>query len=288
MRWLITGANGMLGRDLHALLREEDEDIVAVDLAELDITDRDAVRHFTETVRPDVIVNCAAWTKVDDAEEHEEAATRVNATAVGWLAEAASRWDSVLAQISTDFVFDGASNVPYEVTDDVGPISAYGRSKLKGEVEAARAAKHVIVRTSWLFGRHGWNFVEAIRKQLASGKRELRVVNDQVGKPTYTPHLAAALVRLSRLAEREEASRGVFHYSDEEACSWFDFARAIVAELERRGEVAPGVVVHPVSSAEFPRPAARPAWSVLSTARYERVTGARPESWREGLADYLG
>jgi dTDP-4-dehydrorhamnose reductase len=281
MRWLITGATGMVGSDLRAELKARDLDTVALGRAELDITERDAVLYVLKQTRPNVIVNCAAWTKVDDAEANEAAATTINGTAVQTLAEGANRWSSLLVQISTDFVFDGSSNDPYEIGARVAPVSAYGRSKLSGEIAARNAAKHIILRTSWLFGRNGWNFVEAIRKQVHSGRKELRVVNDQRGRPTYTPHLADAIIRLGERGVEDESARGVFHYADAPEGTWFDFASAIVRAI---GE---DVMIHPVTTAEFPRPAARPAYSVLSTARYERVIGVRPESWEDGLQAYL-
>ncbi len=221
---------------------------------------------------PDVIVNCAAYTKVDLAESEEAAANAINGSAVELIAAAANEAGALLVQISTDFVFDGSKREPYEITDPTGPISAYGRSKLLGEIAASHAEKHLIVRTSWLFGVHGHNFVEAIRNQVRKGVESLRVVSDQRGRPTYTPHLARAIIRLA-----SQSAQGVVHYADADECSWYDFACAI----------APGFPIHPVSSDELSRPARRPAYSVLSTERYERLTGVTPDSWREGLREYL-
>lgn len=267
----------MLGGDLLAALARDGEEAVGLDRIDLDITHPGLVAAAVNEIRPNVILNCAAWTQVDDAEEHEREATIVNGDAVDFLATAANRHGALLAQVSTDFVFDGSSRSPYEVDAPVAPLSAYGRSKLAGEIAAQRAERHAIVRTSWLFGRGGWNFVEAMRKQLASGRDELRVVDDQRGRPTYTPHLADAVIRLCRMA----SAHGIYHYADGPECTWFDFAAEIVKQL------GANVRMTPVATAEFPRPAARPAYSVLSTARYERETGARPASWREGLAEYL-
>jgi dTDP-4-dehydrorhamnose reductase len=224
-----------------------------------------------------VIVNCAAYTKVDQAESEESVADAINGSAVELLAAAANDAGALLVQVSTDFVFDGAKGAPYEVNDAANPLSAYGRSKRMGEQAATRAKQHLIVRTSWLFGVHGPNFVEAIRNQIRKGTNPLRVVNDQRGRPTYTPHLADAIVRLARNPD----ARGIVHYADEPECTWFDFACAIA------GEVGADVEIEPVSTAEFPRPATRPAHSTLSTERYERLTGLRPESWRMGLREYL-
>lgn len=272
-RWLITGAGGMVGTDLRDELVRRGEDIVAASRSELDVTDAAAVAALVERVRPTVIINCAAYTKVDDAESNEALANAINGSAVEHLAHAADRVDALLVHVSTDFVFDGAKRTPYEINDVTAPLSAYGRSKLIGEQAAARAQRHLIVRTAWLFGIHGPNFVEAMRNQVRKGNTQLRVVNDQRGRPTYTPHLAEALIRLAM-----QDAQGIVHYADEAECTWFDFARAIVGDAAH---------VDPVTSDQFPRPARRPAYSVLSTERYERLTGVRPASWEEGLREYL-
>ena len=279
--WLITGGGGMVAADLRDELLSRDERVVVATKADLDITDSRRVNSFVAEHRPAIIVNCAAHTKVDQAEGEEHLANAINGSAVELLAEAANSVDALLVQVSTDFVFDGSKTTPYEVNDPTAPLGAYGRSKFLGELAATHARKHLIVRTSWLFDVHGPNFVEAMRNQIRKGTNPLRVVNDQRGRPTYTPHLARAIVRLARLAHESDVARGVVHYADEDECTWFDFAKAIVEEL------GAGVDVRPVTSDEFPRPARRPAYSVLSTERYERLTGVRPESWREGLREYL-
>lgn len=276
-RWLVTGAGGMVGTDLRDELLARDVEFHCLNRSELDITDSRAVAEAVQSAAPDVIVNCAAYTRVDDAESHEHLANSINGSAVEFLAGAANEADALLIHVSTDFVFDGTRTTPYEVNDRTNPLSAYGRSKLLGEIAATHARKHLIVRTAWLFGVHGPNFVEAIRNQIRKGTNPLRVVNDQRGKPTYTPHLARAIIRLAE----HKAARGVVHYADEPECSWYDFARAIVEESGADTEVTP------VSTAEFPRPAKRPAYSVLSTERYERITGVRPDSWRDGLHEYF-
>ncbi|HVE73255.1 MAG TPA: dTDP-4-dehydrorhamnose reductase [Thermoanaerobaculia bacterium] len=274
MRWLITGAGGMLGTDLQEELAARDEQVVALSRAELDVTDSRLINAAVREHAPDVIVNCAAYTKVDLAEQEESIANAINGSAVELLAAATNESGARLMHVSTDFVFDGSKTSPYEVNDPTGPVSAYGRSKLLGEIAATHAEKHCIVRTSWLFGVHGPNFVEAIRNQVRKGTTPLRVVSDQRGRPTYTPHLARAIVRLAM-----QEAQGVVHYADADECSWFDFACAIA-----KGS---GTEVVPVSTSEFPRPAKRPAYSVLSTERYERLTGVTPEPWREGLEEYL-
>ena len=264
----------MAGRDLSDALATRDETVVALKRSELDITNPRLVSECVAEHRPSIIVNCAAYTAVDGAEAEESAANEINGSSVELLARAANEVNALLVQISTDFVFDGAKRTPYEVTDATAPLSAYGRSKLLGEVAATHAARHLVFRTSWLFGVHGNNFVEAIRNQIRKGVDTLRVVNDQHGRPTYTPHLANAIIRLAI-----QGATGIVHYADEDACTWFDFASAIAE--------GSNVKLKPVSTDEFPRPAKRPGYSVLSTERYEQLTGARPESWREGLREYL-
>jgi dTDP-4-dehydrorhamnose reductase len=273
----------MLGTDLRDELTARGEPVIALTRSDLDITDSRLVSAAVAEHAPDVIVNCAAYTKVDLAESEEAAASAINGSAVELLADAANEAGALLVQISTDFVFDGAKREPYEIDDPTNPLSAYGRSKLLGEVAARHAEKHLIVRASWLFGVHGPNFVEAIRNQIRKGTNPLRVVSDQRGKPTYTPHLARAIVRLVL-----QDAQGVVHYADSDECSWFDFATEIMAALDRRGLLPQPVKVNRCSTDEFPRPARRPAYSVLSTDLYTRVTGEKPRSWREGLEKYLG
>jgi len=264
----------MLGTDLEQELSARGESVAALNRSGLDVTDSRLVNAAVAEHAPDVIVNCAAYTKVDLAESEESLANAINGSAVELLAAAANENRAVLVQVSTDFVFDGSRQTPYEVNDPTNPLSVYGRSKLLGEIAATHAREHLIVRTSWLFGVHGHNFVEAIRAQIGRGTNPLRVVADQRGRPTYTPHLARAIIRLVL-----QRARGFMHYADAEECSWFDFACAIAE--------GSGVDVQPVPSDLFPRPARRPAYSVLSTERYQRLTGVTPDSWREGLREYV-
>lgn len=271
----------MVATDLREELASRNERVIAPPRSALDITDQDAVRRVVREEQPDIIINCAAYTRVDDAETQVEAANAINGSAVESLAHAANERGALLVQLSTDFVFDGASTSPYEVNARTNPLSSYGRSKLAGEQAAATAAKHVVVRTSWLFGTNGNNFVEAIRNQVKRGTNPLRVVADQRGRPTYTPHLAQAIIRIARLAAANADARGIVHYGDSPECTWFEFASAIVEEL------GASTHVEAVTTDQLPRPARRPAYSVLSTERYERLTGVAPESWRDGLREYL-
>jgi dTDP-4-dehydrorhamnose reductase len=281
LRWMITGAGGMVGRDLTDELRSRGEDILAYSRADLDIASPRALGAIVRENKPSIIVNCAAYTKVDAAEQNDSIANAVNGSAVEFLANAATAIDALLVQISTDFVFDGTKRTPYEINDETNPLSVYGKSKLLGEFAASHADKHLLIRSSWLFGVHGSNFVEAILNQIRKATNPLRVVDDQRGRPTYTPHLARAIIRLARLAHESAEARGTVHYADTGECTWFDLAKAIVEECGATTQVKA------VTTDEFPRAAKRPAYSVLSTDRYERLTGVAPDSWREGLREYL-
>ncbi|HKF44989.1 MAG TPA: dTDP-4-dehydrorhamnose reductase [Thermoanaerobaculia bacterium] len=275
-RILVTGAGGMLGNDLVPVLIAAGHDVFARPRAELDITSgADVSRSFRE-VQPNVVVNCAAFTRVDDCES-DARAEQVNAGGVRVLAENCRRHGAGLVQVSTDFVFDGSKGVPYEEDDAPRPLSAYGRSKRHGEEEALRVPSGLVVRSSWLFGSGGWNFIEAILKQVESGRKRLTVVKDQRGKPTGTPDLAEAILALV-----EAGAVGIYHFANRGEVTWFDFAREIL-ELSERGDVE----VDPTDSATLNRPATRPAYSVLDSSRYERVTGRPIRHYRDALVEYL-
>jgi dTDP-4-dehydrorhamnose reductase len=269
MRLLVTGAGGMLGRDV---MRLAGPDAVGLGHSELDITDAAATEAAVAAARPDAVLNCAAYTDVDGAEREPDEALRVNGEGAGNVAAAAARAGAAVLYVSSDYVFDGRKREPYVESDPTGPISSYGRSKLAGE-EATAAAnpRHFLVRSSWLFGVNGRNFVETM---LTIDRDELKVVDDQVGCPTFTGHLAEGLLRLIGRGDH-----GVHHVAGGGSCSWFEFAREI---FERSGV---DKRVEPCTTADFPRPAPRPAWSVLGT---ERADPVRLPSWREGLDAYLG
>lgn len=274
MRVLITGAAGMLGQDLAAAARGAGHDVAAMSRAELDITRVRAVEAAMGGVRPDVVVNCAAFTDVDGAEARVADAEAVNGAGAGNVARVAFAAGAWTVHISSDYVFDGTKASAYVESDPVGPLSSYGRSKLSGErsVAAGAPGRHTIVRSSWLFGAGGPCFPATILR-LAGEREQLMVVDDQVGCPTFTGHLAAALVRV---CVRRPA--GIVHLAGAGSCSWYEFAREIVAGA------GIGCEVRPCSTAEMPRPARRPAYSVLSTERDE--VPSLP-GWREGLAEYM-
>jgi dTDP-4-dehydrorhamnose reductase len=272
MRLLVTGAAGMLGTDVAAAAAGHD--VVALARAELDITDADAVRAAVLDVRPDAVVNCAAWTNVDGAEASEAEATAINGDGAGHLAAAAAEAGAFIVHVSTDYVFAGDATEPYGEADPTGPRTAYGRSKLAGELAVAAAAPsaHAIVRTAWVFGPHGKNFVDTMLR-LGAERDALRVVGDQIGCPTYTGHLARALVAIA-----ETRPNGVLHVAGGGRCSWADLARAT---FEAAGMP---VGVTSITTAEYPLPAPRPAFSVLGSTRADAPT---LPSWQEGLAAHL-
>ena len=263
----------MLGRDAVAAARGAGHDVIALARAELDVGDATAVHRAFERARPAVAIDCAAYTDVDAAEEDEHEATRVNGDGAANVAGAAAAVDAAVVYPSTDYVFDGDKREPYVESDLVAPRSAYGRSKLAGERATAVAnPRHHVVRSSWLFGLAGGNFVDTMLR-VGRERADVSVVSDQVGCPTYTAHLARALVGLA-----ESGRFGVRHIAAGGECSWFDFAEAIFRQA--------GVdcAVKPTTTAALARPAARPAYSVL---RSEHADTAELPHWREGLDAYL-
>lgn len=273
MRLLVTGAAGMLGRDVVAAANDAGHEVVALARADLDIADAAAVRAAVVDAPPDAVVNCAAWTDVDGAEDSEAEATRVNNEGAGLVAVAAAEVGAKILHPSSDYVFDGEKGEPYFESDHTGPLSAYGRSKLAGETSVAVVnSKHLVVRSSWLFGVAGGNFVETML-HLAGQQPEVLVVSDQIGCPTYTPHLAAAIAQLI-----EGEAYGIHHVAASGACSWYEFAQEIFdqAGVECR--------VMSATTEMLARKAPRPPFSALGTERSDAM--ALPH-WKRGLTAYL-
>jgi dTDP-4-dehydrorhamnose reductase len=272
MAAIILGAGGMLGRALGA----EYPDARRLTHAELDITDEAAL---LAAIVPgvDLVLNTAADTRVDQAES-DPAHLQTNARAVGLLAERCRAVSALLVHVSTDYVFNGRGIRPYREDDPVDPVNAYGRGKRTGERLALETGGRVlVVRTSWVFGLGGSNFVDTVLKQAESGKKELRVVHDQVGRPTATPDLARAIRLLV-----EKGALGIAHFANAGETTWYDFAAEALRSAGWRD-----ILVRPATSAEFVRPARRPAYSVLDTTLYERSVGERPRPWRTALAEYV-
>jgi dTDP-4-dehydrorhamnose reductase len=273
MKLLVTGAAGMLGRDVMLAAGNAGHDVVGFGRAELDITDPAALAKKFDLERPDVVINCAAWTDVDGAEEAEQAAFAVNGIGAGNVAAAAAAVGASVVYVSSDYLFDGAKGAPYVESDQPAPLSAYGRTKLAGEEATVAANKrHFVVRSAWLFGIGGPNFVETMLRLAGSGN-EVLVVRDQVGSPTYTWHLAYGIVRLI-----EGIEFGIHHMAASGQCSWYDFAREIFEQAKIECKVLS------ITTEEFGRPAPRPPFSALTSQREHAI---RLPSWQDGLAGYL-
>lgn len=271
-RFLITGASGMLGRDLQAAL--VGRDVTALSRTELDIADEAA--DLAAVAGHDVVINAAAYTKVDDAETHEDDARRVNALGAAALASAAAQHGALLVQVSTDYVFDGSASTPYAEDSPLAPVSAYGRTKAEGEklVRQILPDDSLIVRTAWLYGEHGPNFASTMLR-LAGVRDTLSVVDDQRGQPTWTHDLAEQIVRLVDCGTR----KGVFHGTSSGETTWFGFARAVFEEAGLDPER-----ITPTDSASFVRPAPRPAYSVLGHDSWAKAGLAPLPDWRASLS----
>lgn len=266
---LVTGANGMLGQDLCPILEDSGYEVVETDIDVMNITDAMSVKLVLEKEKPDVVIHCAAYTNVDKAEEDLKTAELINVTGTENVAEVCGKLGITMVYISTDYVFDGKKNEPYEPDDRTNPLNNYGITKFEGE-EAVRSLcdKYIVARTSWLYGHHGKNFVETMLN-LAKTHKELKVVDDQIGCPTWTVDLSNALVEL---IENEEF--GTFHVCGSGCTSWYGFAKEIfkIANVN--------VDLKPCTTAEFPRPAKRPEFSVMDNEGICR-------DWRFALRDYL-
>jgi dTDP-4-dehydrorhamnose reductase len=274
MKLLVTGAGGMLGRAVVEAAQRLGHDVRGATRADLDVTDPVALHHAVTRRRPDAIINCAAYTDVDGAESAPLVAFAINGRGAGNVADAAKRVGAGVVHVSTDYVFDGSKREPWLESDPVSPLGAYGRSKLTGERAVAAAnPSYAIVRTAWLFGTGGKNFVDTMLA-LGAEREEVSVVTDQIGCPTWTGHLAGALVEL---AERPQDT-GIFHAAGSGSCSWNELA------VEVFDRAAIDCRVLPTTTDAFPRPAPRPAYSVLGSERSRPIVLA---PWQEGLAAYL-
>ncbi len=292
MKILITGSSGMLGTDLCDVL-EKDHKIIGVDINEshascatplvfykVGITDADEIRRIVGEEHPDIVIHAAAWTDVDGCEGDPGKADAVNVKGTESVAKAAAGRDIPLILISTDFVFDGRKNEPYTEGDPPCPISVYARTKYEAE-EAVKTLlpAYAIVRTSWLFGKQGRNFVDALISKAAAGEK-LRVVGDQVGSPTYTKDFSTALAKL--LEAGVTSGREIFHVSNSGRCSWYEFAEQIIGY-----KGSEGIAIEAITSDELDRPAKRPRFSVLDNGKFNRKTGYVMRPWQEALKEYL-
>ncbi len=279
---LITGANGMLASDLIPLLQDSDFQVYPYTRKELDISNPDSVDEAMDQCQPDVLINCAAYTQVDKCETETEKAFQVNRDALAHLVKGCRRYDTLLVHISTDYVFDGRQKTPYHEGDPTHPLSVYGQSKLEGEQTIVDSYdSHLILRASWLYGILGHSFVKTIIR-IATERETLNIVNDQFGSPTHTINLSKAIIHLL-----ERNAKGLYHYSDDGICSWYDFACEIIEEMKSKGFPLAVKEVNAIATSEYPLPAVRPQYSLLSKEKYKGTTGLALPHWKDGLKDFF-
>ena len=281
-RILVTGINGQLGQELQLSLASSAE-VIGVGREKVDFSQPESLRQIIAEAKPDAVINSAAYTAVDKAESEFDLAMAVNGQAPGIIAEECQKLGIPLIHISTDYVFDGTKGYPYQDTDPTNPLSAYGSSKLEGELAVRKNCEnHVILRTAWVYGVGGkGNFVKTMLR-LGSDKEEIRVVADQIGSPTWTGDLADAIASLI-----DQTPRGTYHYTNSGVASWYDFAVAIFEEASQLGWNLKVQRVVPITTSEYPTPAKRPAYSVLSCAKIAAVLGTHPPHWRQALRQML-
>jgi len=276
---LITGSNGQLGQEIKKLSAGLEHKFYFTDVEELDVTSAGQIKSYMGQNRIDFIVNCAAYTAVDKAESDVQKAELINKTGPANLANVSKELDITLLHISTDFVFDGKKNTPYLETDQVNPLSVYGRTKLDGESEIIKnASTFVIIRTSWLYSMHGNNFVKTIAR-LAKERPEINIVSDQIGSPTYASDLAKAIIEI--IPKIKKGTKEVFHYSNEGTTSWYDFAVKIVELNNLKCKV------NPIPSTEYPTPAKRPAYSVMDKTKIKKYFGLSIPTWQDSLVSCI-
>ncbi|MGB4588355.1 MAG: dTDP-4-dehydrorhamnose reductase [Clostridiaceae bacterium] len=276
MKVLVTGYHGQLGYDVVKLLEEQGEEVLGATREHFDLTDEVKIKEFIGSFKPDVVVHCAAYTLVDKAEDNKELCYAVNVLGTRYIAEACKEANAKMVYISTDYVFDGNSKVPYEVDDKVNPVNYYGETKLQGEDEVKKIVdNHFIIRISWVFGENGNNFVKTMLR-LAETRNELNVVGDQYGSPTYTKDLSILIAEMIRTDQY-----GIYHASNEGTCSWNEFAKAI---FESRGLE---VKVNSIPTSDYPTRAKRPMSSIMSKDKLEQNGFKRLPDWKDALERYL-
>ena len=283
---LLVGKTGQLGEELSKILVARGEDFLAVDRHTFDLSQPETIRPFLQAKQPRIIINCAAYTAVDKAEGEVKLAETVNGIAPGVLAEEAEKLGAFLIHISTDYVFAGDKGYPYEEDDLTNPLGVYGKSKLAGEIAIMNAcSRYLIIRTAWVYGVYGkGNFVKTMLR-LGAEREELRIVTDQIGSPTWTYDLAEAIAQL--LPQLNPEISGIYHYTNSGVASWYDFAIAIFEEAKQLGFSLKVQRAVPIITSEYPTPAQRPAYSVLSYRKIAKVLGTHPPHWRQSLRKML-
>ena len=285
MKVLVTGANGQIGYLLaQKLALENDVDLLAVDKTELDIVNSSKVAQVFDSFKPDVVINAAAYTAVDKAETEKEIAYAVNCIGPKNLAEAAEKYNALMVHISTDYVFSGDKSGIYHEDDITGPATVYGKTKLDGEKAVVQACrKHIIIRTAWVFGEHGNNFVKTMLR-IAQSRSQLGVVADQVGGPTYAGDIADALIKIMQNIINDNNEKfGIYHFSGLPHVSWSEFAEAIFDAASKEGVIKVKPIINPITTSDYPTPARRPVNSRLDTQRITRCFGIEASNWKNAL-----
>ena len=284
MKVLVTGSNGQVGYCLVQQLRQQNADFLALDRDQLDITQRQAVWQTVSDYCPDIIINAAAHTAVDKAESEAEQAFAINRDGAAYLAEAAQQIGAAMLHISTDYVFDGQATQPYTETDATAPQGVYGQSKLAGEQAVlAACSRSIILRTAWVFGEHGHNFVKTMLR-LGRERDSLGIVSDQHGAPTYAGDIAAALLHIAHhITQGKPTEYGIYHFSGKPYVSWYQFAEAIFQQAQQQGILANTPQLLAIATPDYPTPAKRPANSCLQLDKIQQAFGISPSDWQQAL-----
>ena len=282
MKILVLGSKGQLGQCLNDQLAITAHDVVYTSRGQIDIAEFEVTKAQLLEISPDIVINATAYTAVDKAEEEHQAADRINHLAVANIASICNQLDCWLIHISTDYVFDGNSEVPYKEDNPTNPQGVYGCSKLKGEmVIEASGCKYLIIRTAWVYGEYGNNFLKTMLR-LGADRDELSIVGDQIGCPTYAQDIAMSIVSILSCLDLKGSLSGIYHYCGDEPCSWYDFGLAIFLEAEVQGLKTPSYVKS-ITTADYPTPAIRPAYSVLDCTKIESVFDVTRSNWRDRI-----
>ena len=282
MKILVLGSKGQLGQCLNDQLAITEHDVVYTSRGQIDIAEFEVTKAQILEISPDIVINAAAYTAVDIAEEERQAADRINHLAVANIASICNKLNCWLIHVSTDYVFDGNSEVPYKEDNPTNPQGVYGSSKLKGEVAIeASGCKYLIIRTAWVFSEYENNFLKTMLR-MGADHDELSIVGDQIGCPTYAQDIAMSIVSILPCLDLKGSSSGIYHYCGDEPCSWYDFARAIFSEAEVHGLKTPSYVKS-IKTSDYPTPAIRPAYSVLDCSKIESFFDVNRSNWREGI-----
>jgi dTDP-4-dehydrorhamnose reductase len=282
MKILVLGSKGQLGQCLNDQLAITEHDVVYTSRGKIDIAEFEVTKTQILKISPDIVINATAYTAVDKAEEEHQVAERINHLAVANIASICKQLDCWLIHVSTDYVFDGNSEVPYKEDNPTNPQGVYGGSKLKGEAAIeSSGCKYLIIRTAWVYSEYGNNFLKTMLR-LGADRDELSIVGDQIGCPTYAQDIAKSIVSILSCLDLKDSSSGIYHYCGDEPCSWYDFARAIFLEAEVQGLKTPSYVKS-ITTADYPTPAIRPAYSVLDCTKIESVFDVTRSNWRDGI-----